>query len=90
MGIFQRFTRLLRRRRLVSRRPAEFVDLLDDLVTVPIHGGDLRIRLDPDDSLELRRQPFEPSEVGFVKRQIQAGQTVLDVGANIGYYTLLF
>jgi len=90
MGIFQRFTRLLRRRRLVSRRPAEFVDLLDDLVTVPIHGGDLRIRLDPDDSLELRRQPFEPGEVGFVKRQIQAGQTVLDVGANIGYYTLLF
>jgi FkbM family methyltransferase len=67
-----------------------FAETLDDLQVVPIHGRDLTLRLDPQDSLELLSQPFESSEVRLVKRLISPGQTVVDVGANIGYYTLLF
>ena len=32
---------------------------------------------------------FEPHETAFVRATVQPGQVVLDIGANIGYYTLL-
>jgi len=62
----------------------------DHLPIVPIHGDDLRLQLDRHDSLGLLQRPFEPDEVSLVKRVIKPGQVVLDIGANIGYYTLLF
>jgi len=33
---------------------------------------------------------FEPFETAWVSTEIRPGDTVLDLGANIGYYTLLF
>jgi len=47
--------------------------------------------LDDRDSLGLSfYRIYEPSETAFFQRIVQSGDTVLDVGANIGYYTLLF
>jgi len=42
------------------------------------------------DSLRLRRRPvYEPAETAILKRELKAGQTFIDIGAHIGYYTLL-
>lgn len=46
--------------------------------------------LDENDSLELAtREVYEPAETALFKREIKPGQVVLDIGANIGYYTLI-
>jgi FkbM family methyltransferase len=46
--------------------------------------------LDDKDTLELGRHGiYEPFETGLFLKEIKSGQTVVDVGANIGYYTLL-
>jgi FkbM family methyltransferase len=47
--------------------------------------------LDPLDSLGLSwHGVFEPFETAFFKDRIRPGQTIVDIGANIGYFTLLF
>src|SRR5262249_36832247 len=50
-----------------------------------------RMRLDTCDSLELSIHGiYEPAETRFVEANVPRGGCVLDIGANIGYYTLLF
>jgi len=49
------------------------------------------IYLDKNDSLRLStRGSYEPFITKLMKSQIKPGDVVIDVGANIGYYTLLF
>lgn len=58
-----------------------------DVATV--HGYTLH--LDKWDTLNLSLLPdFEPEETALVQRELQPGNTVIDIGANIGYFTLLF
>lgn len=46
--------------------------------------------LDDKDTLELgRRGIYEPFETELFQKVLKPGMTVVDVGANIGYYTLL-
>lgn len=46
--------------------------------------------LDPVDTLELAtREIYEPLETTLLKDNLRSGQTFVDIGANIGYYTLL-
>lgn len=59
--------------------------------TVCIHQRHLIIT-DELDSLGLRANNgiFEPNETQLCQKLIRSGDRVLDIGANIGYYTLLF
>src|SRR4030042_2427827 len=42
------------------------------------------------DSLRLRtRKAYEPWETSIVKRELKPGHVFVDVGAHIGYYTVL-
>ena len=49
--------------------------------------------LDPNDSIVspflLRDGYFEPYETALIASQVRQGDVVLDIGANIGYYTLI-
>ncbi|MGZ8193235.1 MAG: FkbM family methyltransferase, partial [Methylobacter sp.] len=58
---------------------------------VQIHCNHL-IEVDALDSLGLRANDgvFEPQETALCRQLINCGDRVLDIGANIGYYTLLF
>jgi len=56
---------------------------------VMVHG--FPFLLDPLDSLELSIfRSYEPFETGLLSAEVRPDMTVVDVGANIGYYTLLF
>jgi FkbM family methyltransferase len=56
---------------------------------VTVHG--FPFLLDPLDSLELSIfRSYEPFETSLLSAEIRPGMTIVDVGANIGYYTLLF
>lgn len=46
--------------------------------------------LDPNDSLNLKKDGiYERFETGLVKRRLKPGQTFIDIGAHIGYYSAL-
>lgn len=68
-----------------ARRKEPFV------ATMP--GVDIPMNIDPDGYFArhyLVGHPFEPELIDFVKGSVRSGMTVYDIGANIGYFTLLF
>jgi FkbM family methyltransferase len=52
----------------------------------------LRLFVDLSDlvvGLNIVRGCYEQSEVAFVRRTVKPGQTVLDLGANVGFFTMI-
>ena len=48
-----------------------------------------RMLLDEDDVMQMSLFDYDPIETDIVKSNVKKNDVVVDVGANIGYYTLL-
>ncbi len=55
--------------------------------------GEIRMFLNPDDKMVTVRiageKIWEPNETYWFLKAVKEGQVVLDIGANVGYYTLI-
>ena len=73
---------------IIRNLNAKVIEHLKDEFTM-VDGH--KIFLDKNDSLLLSiNKIYEENETNFIKDSINEGDIVIDIGANIGYYTLLF
>lgn len=86
-------------RKILLRSP-EFESVLDRpswfaescWVAAPVFGGSRLLWLDLSDTYVSQgclRGSYEMSETGFLRKILKSGDTFVDVGANVGWYTLL-
>ena len=87
--VVRRLTTLKLRNRLRERLAGTYRSIPETVVRV---ADGRRFRIGPDHiywSLYVGSD-FEPAATSVVRRMIRPGDTVLDVGANFGWYTTLF
>jgi len=63
--------------------------LVNNCKTSEIFVNECKMFLDENDIMQLSLFDYEPVETQIVKDNIKKNDIVVDVGANIGYYTLL-
>ncbi|RMH20528.1 MAG: FkbM family methyltransferase [Acidobacteria bacterium] len=89
--VYRRIVRLFTGTRLGERFPINVAHrlLMRALKPRRVEIAGHRLTLDPHDSLGLSLRPYEPFTSRLVEDCLRPGQVAVDVGANIGYFTLL-
>jgi FkbM family methyltransferase len=69
------------------------IEITDNSVIMTIRGSEIKMICDKNDkriiAVEiLNFNSFEKEELQFVKRLIKSGSAILDIGANVGWYSL--
>jgi len=77
--------RVAHRARFATRRILGY----QDIVTTTPWGARMRLGFNNPSALAMFSSAYEPDEIEVVTAHVAAGATVLDIGANIGYITLL-
>ncbi len=54
-----------------------------------VHGLKMHVHLEPGSAVPLASESYEPETTRLVLSALEMGQTFVDVGAHVGYYTLL-
>jgi len=90
LKIFRKTVSPFLRRGIGRFYPVKFLHrfLINFFNPIEIQGH--KMFIEPADGLELLIKPFhEEFETEIFKKEIKKGDKVLDLGAHIGYYTLL-
>jgi FkbM family methyltransferase len=93
-ALLQRLRRIsLRRPFRLRRLPAPSQQAAEDAPKVLVDVGDFQIFIAPDDHLIGRRiaanRGWEPEVSLALRRLLRPGQVLVDIGANIGFHSLL-
>jgi FkbM family methyltransferase len=96
-GVTSRITTLAQLRTIVAcsdrqahPTPVDIRFGVDDVEWVRVNGLELAVdRADPAVSTQIAADGWEPHVTGLFERLLRPGMSVADVGANVGYFTVL-
>ena len=70
----------------------DFAHTNESNIVIKEIDGTLRLFIDLSDhviGLNIIRGQYEQSEIGFVREVLKPGQSVLDIGANVGFFAIV-
>jgi FkbM family methyltransferase len=83
---------LMKSNEFVIKNPVVFAYACERRTVIALLPDDVRLFVDLSDleiGVKVARGDFEPSETAFVRKAVRPGQIVVDIGANVGYFSMI-